>query len=225
MSILCEILLEGHYYITYPILIIIRIIFLSSFRDYQNETPLMVAIKLGRETMVELLLKSATNLDVISFKEETALMLAKESNNTEIQSMVNAKYKILRKSEKENLSENSLPQSEDNKKSTEKDYSPSRFTQQIKTQITQLRFGKSLSYSPNTIDLNHKVAPFVGDSPWKVSIKKQFWSPQLKHQNKVEKFLKMLGLEKYWPIFRDEEVDFETLLTLNEENLKELGIQ
>lgn len=46
-----------------------------------------------------------------------------------------------------------------------------------------------------------------------------------KRKQTVEGFLKELELEKYWPIFRDEEVDFETLLTFDDTNLKEIGIR
>lgn len=41
----------------------------------------------------------------------------------------------------------------------------------------------------------------------------------------VLNFLTDLGLEKYWPVFRDEEVDFETFVTFGEDNLREIGIK
>lgn len=44
-------------------------------------------------------------------------------------------------------------------------------------------------------------------------------------QNNVLDFLVDLRLEKYWPIFRKEEIDFDTLLTFDEENLKDIGIK
>jgi len=52
---------------------------------------------------------------------------------------------------------------------------------------------------------------------------KSFLIPQNKSES-VEEFLKGLELDKYWPLFRDEEVDFVTLLTFNDLNLKEIGI-
>eukprot|EP00051_Salpingoeca_urceolata_P022485 m.368471 g.368471 ORF g.368471 m.368471 type:complete len:528 (+) comp19977_c1_seq19:57-1640(+) len=43
--------------------------------------------------------------------------------------------------------------------------------------------------------------------------------------NELEEFLMVLGLEKYLPLFRKEEVDFSTLVTMTEADLKAIGLK
>lgn len=198
------------------------------FRDFQNETPLMAAIKLGRETMVELILQSATNLNIVSFKQESALMLANESNNLKIKSMVKKKNEhLLRQKNVLNGEMNSVLKFTVNNSPIINDQTHIKISTPtlIKKKISgQIKIGKSLTYSPNKCLQASSIGSVI-DSPWKLSIsKKKFWSPQVKTFNDVQQFLIAIGLEKYWQIFKDEEVDFETLLTLNENNLKDLGI-
>lgn len=183
----------------------------------------MVAIKIGRETMVGLILQYATNLNVTSFKNESALMLANQSTNFKIKSMVMERYEYLKEMNLDNVL--NYNQTTPVKNEFLLHYcSPTPLS--IRKLKSQIKVGKSLTYSPNKTPQTSCQSPVStgGNSIWKIALPKIFCSPQLKAHNDVQQFLKTLGLEKYWPIFRDEEVDFETLLTLNEENLKELGI-
>lgn len=49
--------------------------------------------------------------------------------------------------------------------------------------------------------------------------------PQFPGSPVISEFLQDLNLDKYVPIFVEEEVDFDTLLTLNDDDLKEIGIK
>ncbi|KAK6640390.1 hypothetical protein RUM44_012083 [Polyplax serrata] len=189
--------------------------------DFQNETPLMMAIKLGRKTMVELILQSATNLDVVSFKQESAFMLANELGCPKIEAMINERYEYLKNGEQENniSSATKLGTSRHKNVPTIQQY----FQTPLKQRKCPIKVGKSFSYSPGKAAISG--SPNILTTPqWKLSLQRKCWSPQQKPGNSVEEFLKNLSLEKYWPMFRDEEVDYETLMTLNEENLRELGI-
>ena len=49
-------------------------------------------------------------------------------------------------------------------------------------------------------------------------------SVDIGHQDDLAKLLSQLSLERYQPIFEEQEVDIEAFMTLNNEDLKELGI-
>lgn len=205
------------------------------FSDFQNETPLMIAIKNGNEMIVEMLVNSLQKSNILPSNKESTLMLAKLSGNPKIQKVVTDFCEI---SNVQNISYLA------NTKTTPKNkfLSPNRFTmiQQSpspslrnlkKRSLFNIKISKSASYSPlynmkspsRSCQSPNRTLNASQDVKFPSPAKEPYYSKNDFHCD-VEKFLKMLGLERYWPIFRDEEVDFETLLTLTEENLKEVGI-
>ncbi|KAL0267578.1 UNVERIFIED_CONTAM: hypothetical protein PYX00_009809 [Menopon gallinae] len=203
--------------------------------DYQNETPLLLAVKSGCESIVNLLLKTAKNLDVKSFKNESAIMLAKESKNTKLKEMILRRKEQLERSEAEAPSpvtpRNRFLQANKENVCNGK-LSPAGKSPRSRS-LLPIKISKSFTYSPNnskssetSSQPNRSIRSNASDhnkmSFWRMCITR---SPvPSTAQYDVETLLSSLGLEKYWPIFRDEEVDFETLLTFNEDNLKDIGI-
>lgn len=204
-------------------------------RDYQNETLILVAVKSGCESIIKLLLKSAKNLDVKSYKNESAIMLAKESKNSKLRDMILKRKEQLERPEVE-VPSTRTPRSkflQANKENVVPGKAPPAGKSPKTRSLLQVKISKSLTYSPNingkSLDVSSHASRSIRTSTdqnkislWKMCITTSPVTTPAQYD--VENLLNSLGLEKYWPIFRDEEVDFETLLTFNDENLKDIGI-
>lgn len=190
---------------------------LFCFSDTKSNTPLMMAIKSGYETAVQILLKAREKANVWQENNKTLLNLAASSNNPEISKLIShhcMQVDIKNKNICDRLTPNSKLLYPSNINRVQ--YSPSPDIK--KRSLFNFKLNKSYAYSPNK---KLKSSAFANLSLFQ---EKSINFNKIEQTNDVEMFLKLLGLEKYWPIFKDEEVDFETLLTLGDHNLKELGI-
>lgn len=199
----------------------------------------MLAIRLGNETTIEMLLKAREKANVRLDANETLITLAAMSNNQKIFKLVSdhcnqlnkenrnlvlsENYKLLHPGCLNRLEYSPLPSSKISQspspllKVNQMQYSPSPSVGDSKKRsLFNFKLNKSYAYSPLKNSKSSTLANLASPQNKSFNVNKE--------ENDVETFLKTLGLEKYWPIFKEEEVDFETMLTLGDHNLKELGI-
>ena len=83
----------------------------------------------------------------------------------------------------------------------------------------------SLPAKENTSVRSQEMVETPGGSSLSAAARKEQTAMLESRPSELEEMLKGLGLSKYYPVFVEQDVDLQVFLTLNDAELKEVGIK
>eukprot|EP00039_Didymoeca_costata_P024501 m.10497 g.10497 ORF g.10497 m.10497 type:complete len:424 (+) comp4270_c0_seq2:286-1557(+) len=173
-------------------------------RDNEGRTSLFIAAMNGQENALKLLVDSRANIETRQKElNRTPLMMATVNKyEASVNILVNAGVDLTAK---------------DDEGSTALDLAKKNPTSMMIINILEIATRKlTQDKQPSTL----RSEAGLGSPAGRASA-----SPRRKIQNPaIKDFLAVLGLQKYTPVLEKEEIDFEMLLDMNENDLKEAGI-